>query len=221
MATTPDQPVYTVTFLLDRANNWMESHLVASGLLAANDRFQCRIAFEPETIRDQDIVFILSYTKILPPSFLQQNRLNLVIHASDLPRGKGFAPVQWQVLAGADVIPVCLIEAGEKVDAGDIILRHEIRLEGHELYEELRTAQAQACCALVREFLAIYPHFTRTRQEGEETFYPRRRPADAQLDVDKTIREQFNLLRIGNNEGWPSFFVLNGQKYTLKIDKAE
>ncbi len=215
------QERFSVTFLLDRSNNWIEPFLRQDGFGAGAGRYTFRFSHDSDEVRDQDLVFILSYTKILPPEFLKQNRLNLVVHASDLPRGKGFAPLQWQVLAGANVIPVCLIEASEKVDAGDILLRGQIVLQGHELYEELRTAQAQAVCALVRDFLAIYPNFTRTVQQGEETFYPRRRPADAELDVDKTIREQFNLLRIGNNAEWPSFFVLNGQKYTIRIDKAD
>lgn len=31
--------------------------------------------------------------------------------------------------------------------------------------------------------------------------------------------EQFNLLRIADNENYPAFFILNGQKYILKIYK--
>lgn len=84
-------------------------------------------------VRDQDIVFILGYTKILNSEFLQCNRLNLVIHESALPRGKGFAPTQWQILEGKNHIPVCLCEAIEKVDAGDIFLRGTTELNGLEL----------------------------------------------------------------------------------------
>ncbi|WP_239056372.1 hypothetical protein [Helicobacter apodemus] len=35
------------------------------------------------------LVFILSYHKILSSDFLQQHKHNLVIHASNLPKGKG------------------------------------------------------------------------------------------------------------------------------------
>jgi len=31
-------------------------------------------------------------------NFKLKNKLNLVIHSSDLPKGKSFAPIQWQIL---------------------------------------------------------------------------------------------------------------------------
>jgi len=30
--------------------------------------------------------------------------------------------------------------------------------------------------------------------------------ADGELDISKKIQENFNLLRVGNNDAWPSFF---------------
>ena len=56
-------------------------------------------------------------------------------------------------------------------------------------------------------------------QEGEETFYNRRNSKDAELDINKTIKEQFNLLRISDNERYPAFFKIEGKKYSLKIYK--
>jgi len=40
---------------------------------------------------------------------------------------------------------------------------------------------------------------------------------DSELNIDKSLREQFNLLRIRNNEHWPLFFVIDGYKYFLGI----
>jgi len=53
-----------------------------------------------------------------------------------------------------------------------------------------------------------------------ESFYLRRRPEDSRLDPDKTIREQFNLLRVVDNEKYPAFFDLHGQRFLLKVEKA-
>ena len=58
-------------------------------------------------------------------------------------------------------------------------------------------------------------------QEGESTFYSKRGPKDSELDIDKTIDEQFNLLRVVDNERYPAFFRKNGQKYFIKIYKDE
>ncbi len=168
-----------------------------------------------------DVLFILSYFNRVPREVLNLNKFNLVVHESDLPKGKGWAPLFWQILEGKNRIPVVLFEATEEIDAGRIYLKDFIELEGHELHDEIREKQAHKTIELCLKFLRKYPDLIPEEQKGEESFYPRRTPADSELDVDKTIREQFNLLRIVDNENYPAFFVLNGHRYILKIYKAD
>jgi methionyl-tRNA formyltransferase len=208
---------YQVAFLLDRKNNWLEKYLLNSILIKYNSKFECKISHNHQEVNGQDVVFILGYTKILNADFLKLNTLNLVFHESALPKGKGFAPVQWQILEGAKCIPVCLIEAIKEVDSGDIIYKDTFELSGYELFEEIRVKQAEATIKAISGFLQIYPNFERQKQIGATTFYPKRGINDSELDINKTIKQQFNLLRIGNNEGWPSFFYFEGKKYFLKI----
>ena len=112
-----------VTFLIDKNNNWIELFLLNSNLIKGNDKYNIEISHSHQEVQRQDIVFILGYTKILNDAFIKSNKLNLVIHESALPKGKGFAPVQWQILEGAKFIPICLIEATSEVDSGDIIYK--------------------------------------------------------------------------------------------------
>lgn len=37
---------------------------------------------------------------------------------------------------------------------------------------------------------------------------------------NKTIREQFNFLRVVDNERYPVYFELNGMQFVLKIEKG-
>ena len=148
-------------------------------------------------------------------------RHNLVVHESALPVGKGWSPLTWKLLEGKNKIPVTLIEADDQVDSGDIYLQQEIYFEGHELVHELRQKQARATIELCRRFVKEYPVILeqRRKQTGQETFYPRRWPKDSRLDPDKNLREQFNLLRVVDNDRYPAFFELNDQKYLIKILK--
>ena len=43
-------------------------------------------------------------------------------------------------------------------------------------------------------------------QVGKSEFYSKRTPKDSELDINKSIKDQFNLLRICNNEQFPAFF---------------
>ena len=206
-----------MAFLFDKENHWIHDIFIKKRLILKNYSFE--IFFYEKEVSNFDIVFILGYTKILPAEFFERNRLNLVVHESDLPKGKGFAPVQWQLLEGSSEITVSLIEAVNKVDSGDIFLQKKMNFDGTELYDEIRSKQADTSLDIITDFLKSYPKFTRRKQEGVETFYPKRTMKDGELEMSKTLEQNFNLLRVSNNEEWPSFFHYRGNKYLLKIFK--
>jgi methionyl-tRNA formyltransferase len=59
-------------------------------------------------------------------------------------------------------------------------------------------------------------------QRGEPGPYLHRRtPEHSRLDVHKTIAEQFDLLRVVDNERYPAFFEYRGTRYRLKIDRID
>jgi methionyl-tRNA formyltransferase len=178
-------------------------------------------AHRPEELRSGDFCFMLGCGQIVPQATLDMFRHTLVVHESDLPQGKGWSPLTWQVLEGKDHIPVTLLEAEDKVDSGKIYAQRWIQLQGHELVDALRHKQAEATISLCHKFVARYPDIVAAarEQEGEESFYPRRGPKDSQLDPEKSIKDQFNLLRVVDNERYPAWFELAGQKYTIEIKK--
>lgn len=86
-----------------------------------------------------------------------------------------------------------------------------------ELYEELREKQATFILDMCLKFLKLYPNIKAKKQKGQESFYPKRNPKDSELDINKSLKEQFNLLRIVSNEEFPAFFYKDGKKFILKI----
>ena len=168
-----------------------------------------------------DVLFILSYFTKVPQEILHKVKYKLVAHESDLPKGRGWAPLFWQILEGKNKIPIVLIEASEKIDSGNIYIRDFLELTGDELHDEIREKQAKKTIELCIKFLKNYKDIIPIPQKGKSTYYRKRTPEDSQLDIDKTIKEQFNLLRIVDNENYPAFFVINGKKYILKIYKDE
>ncbi len=181
--------------------------------------YEVTLFFEHEAIDSTyDIVFVLSYHRIIAQEYLQRHRHNLVVHASALPKGKGWAPFFWQVIEGKSEIPFTLFEAGEDVDNGDIYLQRYVHLSGFELYEELRAIQAQTTIEMCLDFLRTYDTIMPEPQIGEESFYEKRTAKDSELDIERPLKEQFNVLRTVNNESFPAFFEINGRRYILKIE---
>ncbi len=68
-------------------------------------------------------------------------------------------------------------------------------------------------------FLKNFDNIVPKDQKGKETYYSKRGVQDSKLDINKTIREQFNLLRIVDNQKFPAFFYYKNYKYILKIYK--
>lgn len=172
-----------------------------------------------EEVRPGGVAIFLSCLRLTRPEILARNHRNLVVHASDLPRGRGFSPWTWQVLEGAREIPACLIEAAEGADEGALIYKDWIALQGDELVDDLRELIGRKSVELCERFLAEKGPPPGRPQKGEPTWYPRRRPDDSRLDVSKTLEEQFDLLRVVDNEDYPAFFDYRGSRYVLKIGK--
>lgn len=172
-----------------------------------------------EITSQKDIVFFLSYGKVVEKQFLSRNKHNIAVHESALPEGKGWSPLTWQVLEGKNKIPITLFEAEERVDSGSVYFQDTIELEEHELVDEMRKKQAQKTMNLIMKFMENYDSLKGKAQRGKETFYPRRTPENSELKLDKTIEEQINLLRVVDNEKYPAFFNYKGHKYLLKIYK--
>jgi methionyl-tRNA formyltransferase len=181
--------------------------------------YKVNLARTSEEVLPGWINFLLGCTRILDEKTLNKNQHNLVVHESDLPKGKGFAPMAWQILEGKEKIPVYLIEASNHVDSGHIWLRDQIILFGHELCEDWRQLQGDKTIELCLRFVSEYDALKPAEQCGESTYYRRRNAADSQIDLDKTIREQINLLRIVDNERYPAYFFINGFKYEIKITR--
>ena len=144
-----------VAFLFDKRNNWISNFIKRDKFKRYNKKFSFNFFENKNKVKKFDIVFILGFTKILNKKFLQQNKLCLVIHESKLPLGRGFAPVQWQILKNKNKITVCLISINEKIDQGDIILKSIITFRGDELSDEIRFKQATASILLIKKFYCL------------------------------------------------------------------
>jgi methionyl-tRNA formyltransferase len=205
-----------IQILCDNPNSWIISYALQLKSIL-EQQHEVVFTHNHDDIVEGDVLMLLSCEKLFKQ--LNLNKHNLVMHESDLPKGKGWSPLTWQIIEGKNEIPVTLIEATEQVDAGDIYGQEIIVLKGTELVDELREKQGEATIKLLLNFIENYPNNERKKQEGEESFYPRRKPEHSQLDINKSIAEQFNLLRVCDNERYPACFELNGEKFIIKIEK--
>tara|TARA_Y100000590_G_scaffold387348_1_gene460801 strand:- start:18568 stop:19281 length:714 start_codon:yes stop_codon:yes gene_type:complete len=212
----------TCTVVTDGEENWFVPY--AQDLVQQLGHMaDVSLVFTHDEVESCDIVFYLSYYSIVPEEVLSLARNNIVVHESDLPRGRGWSPLTWQVLEGRNQITISLFEANPLVDTGVVYVKECLELEGTELIDEIRAQAGQIKVSMCRQFVENYPEIIQSGipQTGDSTYYPRRTLSDSRLDPEDTISRQFNLLRVVDNKRYPAFFEFLGRRYLLRIEAAD
>lgn len=206
-----------IQILVDNPNSWVIPYAEELNSKLKEQGHVSKLIHSEREVVKGDILCLLSCERIFKN--LDLNTHNLVVHESDLPKGKGWSPVTWQILEGKSRIPVTLFEAVQDVDAGPIYAQGHMELDGTELLPEIKHQQGTITIELILEFVKKYPNVIGKKQVGQETFYSRRRLKDSELKMDQSILDQFNILRVCDNDRYPAYFIHRNTKYIVKIYK--
>ncbi len=195
-------------------NKWIEGK---------RDYHDIELVHAKSDISGGDILFLVSCTEIVTAADRGQYHNCLILHASDLPIGRGWSPHIWEISRGADRITLSLLEAEDKVDSGRIWKKKQIPIPKHALWDEINNRLFEAEIDLidfaVNQYDAVEPKIQ--AEDIEATYYPRRNPEDSRIDPSRSLIEQFNLIRVCDPNRFPAFFEYLGHRYTLKIEKYD
>lgn len=170
-----------------------------------------------------ELLFLISCSEIIKKIDRSKYLATLVLHASDLPRGRGWSPHIWEIVNGAENISLSMLEAEDKVDSGRIWAKRQIPIPKDALWDEINhllfTAEIELIDMAVKQFGQITP--AAQSKVEQATYYPKRTNQDSQIDPNKTIEEQFNRIRVCDPYRFPAFFELHGKKYKLILEKLD
>lgn len=208
-----------IYILIDDPKSWFMPYGIELKKKLINKKNEVYLIQQASEEYSGDICFMLSCIHLVSKKFLSQFQHCIVVHASDLPQGKGFSPLQWQILEGKNEIVLTLIEVDEQADHGPYYLKNTVSFDGHELLPDLRRKMAQKIIKMCLYYVGQYDTLTAKQQEGEESIYRRRNAKDDEIDINKSIKEQWNHLRTADNQRHPLWFEYMGHKYILKIER--
>jgi methionyl-tRNA formyltransferase len=179
------------------------------------------VLFDKKGLDDGDILFLVSCGELISENIRQKFRATLVLHASNLPQGRGWSPHIWAIVNGVNDITVCLLEAKDPVDTGPVWLRTTFSLDGHELLPEINQKLFDAELFLMTQAVEKFETIRPVPQAGDPGEYmPRRSPEDSRLDPQKSIASQFDLLRVVDSQRYPAFIDYRGHRYLIRIEKS-
>jgi len=145
--------------------------------LSQQNRHNLELIQSKEQLSGGDILFLISCADLIHKPVRDRYSHTLVIHASPLPVGRGWSPHIWQILEGKREITVTLLEAEDNVDSGAIWAQRVMKLEGHELYDEINNTLFAIECELM-DFAVNRQRDIAPRAQSDETptYYRRRTP---------------------------------------------
>jgi len=185
------------------------------------DSHQISLVRKKKELLGGEILFLVSCSEIVSAADRTVYRASLVLHASNLPVGRGWSPHIWQIIGGAQEVTLSLLEAEDKVDSGRIWHQMTFSVPKHALWDEINerlfNAEIELIDLAVHEFDTVMPKSQDIAMVP--TYYPRRTPAASKLDAERSIASQFDLIRVCDPTRFQAFFELHGHKYKLTLEK--
>lgn len=191
---------------------WVQQHEEVHQIKLARSRLE---------LSGGDFLFLVSCSDIIKQEHRARYRHILVLHASDLPQGRGWSPHVWEIVHGAKEITLSLLEAENQVDTGRIWRKRVIPIEKTALWYEVNHSLFEAEMELMSEAIEPLSQIDPKPQSGiaEPSYYRRRGPEDSEINPEKSISEQFDLLRMCDPDRYPAWCEIHGQKYKIVLEK--
>jgi methionyl-tRNA formyltransferase len=168
-----------------------------------------------------DIIFYLSYSKIVEKKYLLNSEFNMVVHASDLPKGRGFSPYTWEILKKKNIITLALFKINSNlsiVDSGDIYKKILFKVSDTDLIQDVRKKIFTNTFKLIELFLKD-KNKKFYKQKGIPSYYRKRTHFDSKINLNKKFKDLIPLFKVVDNKRYPAYFIYKKCKFILKIYK--
>lgn len=181
----------------------------------------CQLVRSKSDLAGGDFLFLISCSEKISLEDRSKYQHSLVLHASDLPLGRGWSPHIWQIIEGKTEIILSLLEVEDVIDSGRIWKQKVCKIPTAALWDEINeiifSAEVELIEFAVREFESVVP----SRQDSEKrpTYYAKRSPADSELNPEVSIADQFDLIRVCDPTRFPAFFYFRGKRFKLYLEE--
>ena len=168
-----------------------------------------------------DIIFASGIYSLIEDGYLKLPAYGIRgFHETSLPGGRGNSPIQWTIENKRTNLTITAFKFVKGMDTGDYIYQYNISVSNSDTLvelEEKRKAGIQECFAAIIDEME-HGCLVLRKQTGGVSISPKRTPSDSELDVNKTLIELWDKIRVCDNEKFPAFFRVNNKKIILKYE---
>ena len=188
--------------------------------------------YEPKSLRepafdellksiDPELIVVVAYGKILPPSVLEYPKYGCInLHVSLLPKYRGAAPMQRAIMEGESETGVTVMYMAEGLDTGDIISVERFPIGKEDNFEDIHDRSAEVGGRLLSRTIRDIESGVAVRVPQDDslaTYAAKIEKEDCKIDFTKSATELDCMIR-GTTPIPGAFCYLNGKM--LKIYKA-
>jgi methionyl-tRNA formyltransferase len=182
----------------------------------------CRIVSDVSEIQSSDdLIFCVAHSRLIPSYALSRPRFGIwVNHSSDLPTGRGWAPLQWSVIKGLSRVTVTVFKATAECDAGPWAFKASFAIEPQDTIATLRQKDVAISVEMFQCLIQALSDGTLALHEqvGTPSYWRRRAPPDSELDPAQPLANLWDRIRVCDNIDYPAFFRVNGRKVVLRYE---
>ena len=163
---------------------------------------------------EPDYVFVPHWNHLLPDEFIEKFS-TIIFHTSPLPIGRGGSPIQNLIRKGYRSSPVNALLATKDLDAGPIVAREEVSLEGS--LDEILSRINISCNKMMVDIIAN--GFKLEEQVGEASYFKRLKPEDSRLNfLEDSLDTMYDKMRSVDALTYPRAFVEIGSYHLIFTD---
>ena len=145
-----------------------------------------------------DILFLLSYGRLLSQLLLDAPRIaSINLHPSPLPRYRGAAPIQRQIMDGCTQSAVSIIRMNGLLDRGELLAQEPFAIAGSDYRADVEASIVRVGTPLALRVFdqLLQSSTTPLQQTGAASYAPKLEPDDDLIDWAHSVAQTYNLVR--------------------------
>jgi methionyl-tRNA formyltransferase len=167
-----------------------------------------------------DLVISLGYDRIISEEYINRPAFGIIVfHSSDLPKGRGWAPLFYTIINKEKYLTQTMFYADKEIDSGPIIAKARYPMnrfftisELREIDDNLTIFLFQKYCSLIcKEKVKATP-----QNHNEATFWAKRKPKDSRIESEKSLIDTYDLMR-ALPDNLPAEFEIESNTVKVKI----
>ena len=154
-----------------------------------------------------DIIFFVHWNWMVSREIISKFRC-ILFHTAPLPYGRGGSPIQNLILRDFKTTPLWALEMTEELDAGPLLIKQIISLDGR--LEEIFNRAKIAILTMIDKLIST--NIKAKKQKGKTVNFRRLTRVDNEIPLNLSLKKFYDRIRMLDSDDYPDSYIYYGNK---------